>query len=293
MMNYFYQQRFGLQGATFSRIDHDNAMVAIVYKVTCKSGEQFIVKICTRVGEYQREAYFLNYLSGRLPVPRIIQTVDPEAGVDGAILMEYVPGTLLGSTNCTNALVYESGALLAWIHLNRTAGYGDPSQPEALSAYPQEYFITKFEEGVVECRGHLPDTLIELCQKYFDEHIKLLDHIDGPCIVHRDFRPGNLVVHHGRIQGIIDWASARASFAQEDFCSLEHGEWSTNPMIKESFLAGYASIRPIPEYQTVMPLLRMNRAFASIGFMVKRGIWQASSNIHFYQTNRQFLETFF
>lgn len=290
--NSFYQQHFCLQDATFSLIDHNDAMVAIVYKVTCKTGEQFILKICSRAGEYQREVYFLNHLAGTLPVPRIIQTFPPEANIDGAILMEYVPGRLLSNMDCTDALAYESGLLLACIHLNRTAGYGDPSQSETLSTNLQDYFIAKFQEGVDECRGHLPDVLIAQCQKYFDEQIALLDHVDGPCIVHRDFRPGNLIVHDGRIQGIIDWASGRASFAQEDFCSLEHGEWLTNQAIKKSFLAGYASIRSVPEYQNMMPLLRMNRAFASIGFMVKRGIWQASSHINWYQSNLQFLETF-
>lgn len=54
----------------------------------------------------------------------------------------------------------------------------------------------------------------------------------------------------------------------------------------------YASMRPIPDYKHIMPLLRLNRAFATIGFTVKRGTW---NNLHalLYQLNRQYLVTFF
>ncbi len=79
---------------------------------------------------------------------------------------------------------------------------------------------------------------------------------------------------------------------QEDFCPLERGEWSTNPIHKKSFLTGYTSIRPIPDYTAMMPLLLLSEAFATIGFTVKQKTW---NNIHarVYESNRRFLETFF
>ena len=61
---------------------------------------------------------------------------------------------------------------------------------------------------------------------------------------------------------------------------------------KTSFLAGYASIRPVPEYSAMMPLLRLNRALAIIGFTLKRGIWEGSGS-KAYQFYRRFLESFF
>jgi Ser/Thr protein kinase RdoA (MazF antagonist) len=150
----------------------------------------------------------------------------------------------------------------------------------------------KFNESFEECSTHLPKALLEQCRRYYDAHIDLLTSADGPCIAHRDFRPGNILVQDGQLQGIIDWSSARASFAEEDFCPLEHYEWSTHSTNKKSFLEGYASIRPVPDYSAVMPLLRLSKAFATIGFMVKRGTWD---NIHarVYQINLRFLEAFF
>jgi hypothetical protein len=46
-----YQERLNLEGSLFSRIDHDDAMVAVVYKITLPNGTEFILKICSRTSE--------------------------------------------------------------------------------------------------------------------------------------------------------------------------------------------------------------------------------------------------
>jgi Ser/Thr protein kinase RdoA (MazF antagonist) len=288
----FYQEHFHLQDATFSRIEHEDAIVAIVYKITQPNGAQLILKICERSNDYLREVYFLKYFAGKLPIPRVIQVIEPEANVHGAILMEYLPGGLLKKKDLKDALAYEIGSLLAQIHLNRTTGYGDLIQPNSLTSDPRVHFVLKFEESLAECSNHLPQALIDQCRNYYNAHLKLLDSVDGPCMIHRDFRPGNLIIHKGKLQGIIDWSSARASFAEDDFCPLEHGEWSIHPTIKASFLAGYPNIRPVPDYRELMLLLQLSRAIATIGFTVKRETWKSSS-ASLYETNRQFLNTFF
>jgi len=287
-----YQQRFNLKNARFTRIEHEDAMVAIVYKVTQANSAPLILKICVRPHDYAHELYFLKYFADRLPVPRIVDVMQPQTNISGAILMECLPGTLLKVAECTDALAYEVGSLLARIHLNTTTGYGDLTQPQTLSADPRAYFTMKFQEGLSECDNHLPKKLMEQCQTYYDAHVQLLDSVDGPCMTHRDFRAGNLMVHDGKIQGIIDWSSARATFAQEDFCTLERDDWSNNAHNKNSFLAGYASIRPIPEIQKIIPLLRLSKAIAAIGFAVKRSTWKTSAAT-LYQLNRRFLEKFF
>lgn len=286
-----YQEHLNLHNSVFSHIDHEDAMVAIVYKVTQPNGEQLILKICDRSNDYLREMYFLKHFAGILPVPKIIQSVEPTEGIHGAILMEYLPGNLIKAEELTEALAYEIGRCLALIHLNRLPGYGDPIQRD-LNPDPKGYFTLKFEEGIDECRHHLPKELIEQCQSYYKENVNLLMSVDGPCIVHRDFRPGNIIIHEGELQGIIDWAGARSSFAEEDFCSIEHGEWSNNPHIKKPFLAGYADMRPVPDYISLILFLRLNKAIATIGFTVKRKTWN-NRDSRIYQYNRQFLENLF
>jgi Ser/Thr protein kinase RdoA (MazF antagonist) len=150
----------------------------------------------------------------------------------------------------------------------------------------------KFEEGLEECTPHLPISLIRQCLDYYKANLDLLTAVDGPCVVHRDFRPGNIIIHEDKLQGIIDWAGARASFAEEDLCTLEHGKWSNNSYGIKALLAGYESVRPVPDYMRLASFLRLNKAIATIGFTVKRGIW-ANTASRVYQYNRQFLEQFF
>ena len=81
-------------------------------------------------------------------------------------------------------------------------------------------------------------------------------------------------------------------FAEDDFCPWELVEWTTNSGNKKSFLEGYASVRPVPDYESIMPFLRFNRAIAAIGFTVKRGTWDNSS-ARFYKVNRDFIDNLF
>lgn len=286
----FYQKRLDLQQAEFRRIDHNETMVAIVYKVIQPNGAPYILKICTRPDDYFHEVYFLRFFHGNLPVPTIINELPPEGDASGAILMECLPGILLKGAEFTSALAYDFGALLAQIHLNRTSGYGDLTQPNQLSHDPKYHFTLKFEEGLSECRSHLPQELLEKCRLYFDSYLHRLEAVDGPCIIHRDCRPGNLLIHEGKISGLIDWSSARSGFAEEDFCTLEHGRSPVPPKIQQLFLLGYQSVRPIPNYQTLMPLLRLSKAIATIGFTVKRGTWN-NTHASLYQYNRDYLDT--
>ncbi len=288
----FYRQYLQLQGATFSLIDHEDATVGIVYKVNQPDGQEFILKICTRPNDYLREVYFLEHLAGLLSIPRIQRVVPLETGSHGAILMECLKGKLLDLVDLTDALAYEIGVALARVHVNRTAGYGDLTKPSGLSPDPRIPFTLKFEEGFSECSYHLPKMLLDQCYRYYEAHVDLLTLVDGPCMIHRDFRPGNVMVYEGRLQGIIDWASGRASFAEEDFCPMEHGEWGSLSTIKNAFLAGYASIRPVPNYTALMPFLRLSRALGTMGFMIKNGTWN-SLHARVYRFNRQFLDTLF
>ena len=149
----------------------------------------------------------------------------------------------------------------------------------------------KFQEGIAECNNHLPKALIEKCLRYYEENLYLLNSVDGPCIVHRDFRQANVMIYDGKVQGIIDWSSARASFAEEDFCTLLHDGWEINPLNQESFLTGYATIRPVPDFNKIMPLLQLSKAIATIGFTVKQGTWN-NDDADMYQFNRKYLEKF-
>jgi serine/threonine protein kinase len=283
-----YRRKLDLPNAIFTCIDHEDAMVAAVFKISQPGSPDLILKVCSRKGDFLRESYFLNRFASKIPVPKIIQLIEPEAELDAAVLMECVQGDLLKSETVTNALASEIGSLLARLHLEHTKGYGDLTDPSHLSEDPRIPFTMKFEEGLEECKGHLPEGLLKTCRRYFDKDIDLLLSADGPCIIHRDFRPGNIIASEEKVQGIIDWSSARGGFAEDDFCPLELGEWPAG--CKSAFLEGYASIRKVPDYKQTMPLLRLSRAVAAVGFTVKRGTWE-SRNSKLYQFNLKHLES--
>lgn len=283
-----YRQKLNLPHAVFTHIDHEDAMVATVFKISQPKSLDQVLKVCSRKGDFLREFYFLNRFMGKIPVPRIIQLIEPEEGLDGAILMECIQGDLLKLETIDKALAWEIGSLLACIHLEPAKGYGDLTDPVHLSVDPRIPFTMKFEEGLGECTGHLPENLLEICKYNFDKDIDLLLSSDGPCVIHRDFRPGNLIASKEKVRGIIDWSSGRGGFAEDDFCPLEFGEWPTD--CKSAFLEGYASIRKVPDYKPIMPLLHLSRAVAAVGFTVKRGTWD-SKNSRLYQFSLRHLES--
>ncbi len=283
-----YKERLNLPKAQFSFIDHEDAMVAAVFKISQQNSPDLILKVCSRKGDFLKESYFLSRFADKIPVPKIIQLIEPEAELDAAVLMECVPGDLLKSETITKALAFEIGALLACIHLDHAEGYGDLTDPSHLSRDPRIPFTIKFEEGLEECKGHLPESLLETCRRHFHKNIDLLLSADGPCVIHRDLRPGNIIASDGKVRGIIDWSSGRGGFAEEDFCPLEFGEWPVD--FKSAFLEGYASIRKVPDYKPMMPLLCLSRAVAAVGFTVKRGTWE-SRNSKLYKFSLSYLES--
>lgn len=64
----FYKEKFNLPDATFNRIEHEDAIVGQVYKISQPDGKKYILKICSRQHDYLCEIYFLNYFSDKLPV---------------------------------------------------------------------------------------------------------------------------------------------------------------------------------------------------------------------------------
>lgn len=273
----------------FVKIEHIDAIVATVYKIMQHNKPPLILKICESIYDYLNEVYFLNYFSKQISVPKVIKTLPPSKENYGAVLMEYLPENLLTINLITKEIAFELGKSLAIIHKNKTDGFGYLNRDLAINSNPSVHFKEKFEERIEECKNHLPETLILQCVHYFNESSYLLENVDGPCIIHRDFRPGNIIIEQNTLRGIIDWSSARSSFAEDDFCPIEHGEWGDFNGHKDIFIAGYSSIRTIPNYREIMPLLRLNRAIAVIGFTVKRRTW---NTIHSkpYNFNRKYID---
>lgn len=277
-----YLELFGLQNAHFSPIEHEDAMVAVVYRVNLPDSAPLILKICDLPRHYYRELAALKLLAKMPTVPHIKASIPPAENINGAILMECISGTVPSKQPITEAVAYELGITLSQVHITRM-------QDGGFSA--SQYFAQKFEEHLHECEHNLPPTLLQQCRSYYDVHLDLLHEADGPCMVHGDFHPGNIIVEQGSLRGIIDWATAHNGFAEEDLYMIEGGGWDLSDMAKDAFLRGYSTIRPVPAYQKMVSLLQLSKRLAIIGFTVRTDTWK-TKHAPIYETIRSRLEMF-
>lgn len=268
-----YRHHFRLSDALFVPITHAYGNVAIVYTVQRKQGTPHILKICSNVKDYRNECYFLKHFAHTLPVPQLIDVHEPTPEAHGALLMSYIPGQLLRSTTLTDTIAYHLGQLLAHIH---ASPLNEDLSSDALKHTPHQFFKEKIYEGLEECSLQFPPTFMDQCHHFYASQQHILNALAESCITHRDFGPRNILVQNNAVRGIVDWSSASATFAAEDFCFLEHHEYPIKSHHKKAFLSGYASIRPVPDYQKIMPLLLFSKALAIIGFSIKRDLWKTT-----------------
>lgn len=128
-----YQELLQLDSSsTFTKIDHDDAMVATVYKIDQIGKASLILKICERDSDYLSEVHFLKLFSNKISVPRIIGTVTPGMDVYPAVLMQYIPGRLLTPQSITKEIVFSIGKTLANIHQEKASGFGYLNRESAL-----------------------------------------------------------------------------------------------------------------------------------------------------------------
>ena len=285
----YYKKKFHLEDYEFELIDSKESMVSHVYKIKKQKDTHFILKICPREEDYHREKKFLAFFEDKIPVPGVIKTVEPSPDHFGALLLENLKGNSASFSFLSPSLLLSLGKTLAKIHSCSQKSYGDLTEPEKLVSDPKIPFANKFKEGLKECTNHLPHKMLDFLEIYLNKNLAKLNDSDGPCIIHRDFRPSNVIINGNEVKGIIDWSSARSSFAEDDFCPFEIGEWPLDKNQKQSFLDGYKSIRPLANYKEIMPLLCVHRALAVVGFTVKK---ETFKTVHSkpYTRNRKILE---
>jgi aminoglycoside phosphotransferase (APT) family kinase protein len=130
------------------------------------------------------------------------------------------------------------------------------------------------------CEQILESVLYRRCIAYFEKAFHTLPEPDGPCVVHFDFRPGNILVQNDTIVGLIDFESARGGSSEVDFTKINRYVWTTYPGTKSAFEEGYKSIRPLISLEAVLPFYSFYDAFSSVVWCQRRGM----------DKNRKFLE---
>ncbi len=277
------------------RIIHGDSLSSLVFRVWDLSNKSFILKFSYNSDRWRKEKYYLTLLQGKIPVPKIANVIPPQKEFSGGILMEDIKGELLKGPTLTNEWACKMGEVLGKLHSIPTQTYADLSleeNPENEKMTPMKAMQSYFDRSLAECETLVTSNLLKLCIQFVDEHLHLLKDVDGPCIVHRDYRPGNVIASDGKIQAVIDFENTMGSFAEEDFLQMDLLVWGKYPSTRISFLQGYETIRPLPHLEELLPLLRLLKSLGAIGFTFERGTWE-SKHKHVYLENLSYLKNFF
>lgn len=255
-----------------------------VYKLTLASGENVFVKIPFNKDKLYREFQMLETLKGIIPVPKVLDIWYGDESTTGALLLSAIQG-MPCTGDIDEKLAFQIGVFHAMLHEVKTPGYGY-HVTDGFKILDQNnwrlHIKSNFEKWKEPCKEILDPELYERCILHFDGVFSALPEPDGPCIVHMDFRPGNILVNGNQVVGIIDFESARGGSSEIDFTKVNRYIWEVNPRTKLPFMEGYQSIRPMLALERVLPFYDIYDAFSAIVWCKNRGI---EKNQTFLQEN--------
>lgn len=245
-----------------------------VYKLNLTNGETVYAKIPYNKDKLYREFCMLEMLREALPVPRVLDFWSGDDLISGALLLSEIKGI-----PCTgaidNELAFQIGVFHAKLHEVKMPGYG----VEVLDGFQfsnqknwRLYIKNNFEKFTEPCKEVLERGLFEKCINYFESAFPVLPSPDGPCVVHMDFRPGNILTNNNMVVGIIDFESARGGSTEIDFTKINRYVWEVNPQSRISYKEGYSTIRPLMDLETILPFYNFYDAFSAIVWCKNRGI---------------------
>ncbi len=254
-------------------IVHDDALSAIVYEVLYNNDETYILKIPFSNARWKRELFCLKLLQDLLPVAKIVREFTPIGAFPGAILMTKFNGLPIKEEELTTELVFAIGEYLAKLHTIKIDCYQDFANSDKTINTPTSILEEYFQESLTECKLIVSHELLAKSEQVFQKLLPNASDLDGPSIIHRDYRPGNILMNNKQtIIGIIDFENAMGGFTQDDFSRMEIMMWTKYPKLRIPFLEGYNSIRKLPNLD-FLPLLKVCKLLGAIGFTVVRKTW--------------------
>ncbi|OPG95793.1 phosphotransferase [Chryseobacterium mucoviscidosis] len=245
-----------------------------VYKLTLANGEDVYVKIPFNKDKLFREFQMLETLKGVLPVPKILDIWYGDEMTTGALLLSAIQGVPC-TENIDEKLSFQMGVYHAMLHEVKTSGYGC-HLADGFHFFDQNnwrlHIKSNFEKWKEPCKELLDPALYERCILHFDGHFSALPDPDGPCFVHMDFRPGNILVNGNKVAGIIDFESARGGSSEIDFTKINRYIWEVNPRTKSPYIEGYETIRTMLNLEIVLPFYNFYDAFSAVSWCKNRGV---------------------
>jgi len=247
-----------------------DSLSSIVRLIELVFGEQLVLKIPYVKRKLFRELSALHAFHDDLPVPDVIDAWVPDDDRPGALLLSRLPGANIVEP-VTVDLARQMGGLLGKLHTHRLDHYGDledAGNPHAHDWWAMVHAV--LDRWKPHCIQAVPPDLYARSLALYRDLAADLPAPDGPCWAHNDYRPGNILVEDGQITGLIDFESARGGSADRDFTKVSHYVWKPDPATKPAFLAGYAGIRPVPDFERTLTLYQLHNALGGVAWCVRR-----------------------
>ncbi|MEC9489106.1 MAG: aminoglycoside phosphotransferase family protein [Halanaerobium sp.] len=272
-----YLNKFNLEPAGIETVPESYSSEVFFLRTHC--GTPVILKIPYSHIKLEREYQVLRMLADSLPVPKILNYWEGSGDIPGALLLSFINGRPVeGYVN--PSLAYQLGELLAKVH-----------SIDMPLFHLEKRTFTDWWEGIelafsrylAECEQILDKDEIERYSLLFTKFKKTSPPADGPCLVHMDFRPGNILIRDNRIQGLIDFESSRGGSADVDFTKMKLYVWDRYENSRQHFLAGYKTIRPVPAIERSLPFYLFYNALGGVAWCIRRG----QLNSPFFRENRE------
>ncbi len=160
-----------------------------------------------------------------VPEPEIHYVFAPEDGLGEGFIMEWLEGETLGRRIVTSpeledarkVFARQCGTLLAKIHSIDLAAVG---LDQRLHRMPPKDFVEQTWEGYRMLE--VPQPMIDFTAKWLLRH---LPEQHSMCLVHNDFRNGNLMVKEDGICAVLDWETAHIGDPLRDLGWLCNPSW--------------------------------------------------------------------
>lgn len=184
------------------------------YKLTLSDGETYVLRLYSH-GNAARETYIMNLVRELVPVP-----VELYRGETWSVF-PFLEGQLLETTPQHADAAAEA---LARIH---SITFESPGWIEADGSVTPFSFDggKSFMDTMLEHPDVLAwigdDTAAATLARIWKRETPRLEEIGAEsCLVHGDFNPTNILIHNGRLSGILDWEFAHANTPYMDIGNL-------------------------------------------------------------------------
>jgi aminoglycoside phosphotransferase (APT) family kinase protein len=160
-----------------------------------------------------------------VPTPQVHRVLRAEDGLGDGFIMSWLSGETLGARivrasdwdNVRPLLAAQCGRILARIHALDTAATG---LDKLLSTVSPAEFVEDTWERYREL--NTPQPMIDYSARWLLEH---LPQNTRTCLVHNDFRNGNLMIDRSGIIGVLDWEIAHIGDPMRDLGWLCTNSW--------------------------------------------------------------------